>query len=150
MATPGSFVAGVTLTAAEMNLLPGGRIGSASVTADQGSVGTAATDWTGLSVTFTAIAGRRYKISINGGLGDGTGASQIAALYIRKSTTVVGGHFQGLTGASQVLYGSGWVIITDTGSVTYKVSGNFTTGAANSFKASAALPASILVEDIGV
>lgn len=45
-----------------MNMLPRGVVGYAQVTSDQGSI-TTEVDLTGLSVTFTAVAGRRYRVT---------------------------------------------------------------------------------------
>jgi hypothetical protein len=60
---PGAFVANDVLTAADMNLLPGGVIGVGTRTTDQ-TVAGGSTDLTGLSVTFTAPGGRRYRVSV--------------------------------------------------------------------------------------
>lgn len=48
-----------------LNAAPRGRLTSATKTAAQSGI-TTVTDVTGLSVTFTAVAGRRYKISARG------------------------------------------------------------------------------------
>lgn len=63
MATPGSFVAGTALTAAEMNLLPAGWLAQAVVTADHAGIGAGPTDITGYTVTINTLANRRYRVS---------------------------------------------------------------------------------------
>lgn len=54
-------MAGVPLTAVEMNLLPAGRVGAATVNSDQTGITTTAA-LTGFSITFTALALRRYEL----------------------------------------------------------------------------------------
>lgn len=56
-------VAGTVLTATNLDRYPGGWVGEASATSTQTSAGVGVEDLTGLSITFTAVAGRRYKIS---------------------------------------------------------------------------------------
>lgn len=62
MTTPGSFVAGDVLTAADMNLLPAGIVARAVYGSDQGAIVGTETDLTSLSVTFTAKADRYYVL----------------------------------------------------------------------------------------
>jgi len=62
MTTPGGFTAGDVLSAANMNALPGGVKARAVITAPQGGI-TTVTDITGLTVTWTAVANRLYRIS---------------------------------------------------------------------------------------
>lgn len=56
------FVPGNKPTAAELNVLPGGRVAGATYSSDQGSITTVETDLTGLSFSFTAIADRYYVL----------------------------------------------------------------------------------------
>lgn len=60
MATPGNFVAGTALTAADMNLLPGGMVGYVAKGSSQGSITTEA-DISGLTLTWTAVTDRLYR-----------------------------------------------------------------------------------------
>lgn len=65
MATPGSFVAGVPLTAAEMNLLPGGVLGVHSLTSAFVTAGSHTTyQDEGLTKTVAETAGRRLKFTL--------------------------------------------------------------------------------------
>jgi hypothetical protein len=59
MALNTTFSAGQVLTAAQQNGLPFGYVGNANVTSSQTGISTQV-DLTGFSVTFTAIANRRY------------------------------------------------------------------------------------------
>lgn len=56
-----TFTSGAILTAAQMNRLPWGIMGYAQATANQGGITSAATDVTGVSVTFTADSSRYYR-----------------------------------------------------------------------------------------
>ena len=62
MTIPGGFIAGDVLGAADMNLLPAGKVGYAQVTSAQNGI-TADTDATSLTVTWTAVSARLYRIS---------------------------------------------------------------------------------------
>lgn len=151
--TPETFTAGQTLTAASMNLisgnltaLPRGRIGYAEVTAAQSAIGSSITDLTGLSVTFTAEANRRYLIS--GFAHFYSSGGSVADFHIRQSTTTLQSAQNPISGG----YYSSWtvscIVSPSAGSVTYKLSAN-----ANSstmvMQAAAGRVAYILVEDIG-
>jgi hypothetical protein len=63
MTSPGGFVAGDILGAADMNALPGGVIGYATATTAQTAIGQAATDVTSLTLTWTAVSSRLYRVS---------------------------------------------------------------------------------------
>jgi len=60
-----AFVAGQVLTAQECNSLPFGVVGLVERTAGNLTVTTAVADLTGMSVTFTALANRVYKFTLN-------------------------------------------------------------------------------------
>jgi hypothetical protein len=59
----GSEAAGDTLTAANFNKLPGGLVGYAVRTTDQTGISTEA-DITSLSIPYTFVAGRLYRLSL--------------------------------------------------------------------------------------
>jgi hypothetical protein len=63
MTQPGGFTAGDVLTAADMNLLPAGVVAQVKRTSSQADVAAGA-DLTGLSVTFTGVAGRLYRVTL--------------------------------------------------------------------------------------
>lgn len=150
MATPGSFVAGTALSAAEMNLLPGGTVGYAERTTDQTTI-TVQVDITSLTVTWTAVAGRRYKIT---GKVEVTSTAADGA-YVLVLTDAANTSKQRATDACLTTSGR-TVTLTHveepgSGSITRKLrlskaggTGSLTAGAA------AASPAFLLVEDVGV
>jgi hypothetical protein len=144
MTYPGGYVASEVLTAANMNLLPGGSKGQgyAQVISGSGAVGTTVTDLAGLSITFTAVAGRRYKITAQALLVKSTGAaSDSMNIYIRDAagtpiaTSQVMCYGVGITHTLSI----GVSTVPGAGAVTYKLS----------FNTSSTNPAWILVEDIG-
>jgi hypothetical protein len=59
-----TFSAGAILTAAQMNRLPWGVVAFADKTADQTGIGAGPVDVTGLSVTWTAVSTRYYRVSV--------------------------------------------------------------------------------------
>jgi len=65
MTIPGGYIAGDVLTAANLNLAPAGTQGGgyAQRTTSQASI-TSMVDIASLTVTFTAVAGRRYKATV--------------------------------------------------------------------------------------
>ena len=59
------FSAGAVYTAAQANRFPRGVMGRAVATATQTFTTTSSVDFTSLSVTFTAVANRYYKLSFS-------------------------------------------------------------------------------------
>jgi hypothetical protein len=152
MTIPGGYTALDVLTAADMNLLPAGEVGYASVTANQGSITTIA-DLTSLTATWTAVASRRYQITVFGQAVSSV-AGDLAGLYI---TNGAGTQVQLTTwylpsaGVSSVAVSAQVLLTGLSGSVTYKarmarVSGTGTI----QFSASATAPGQFSVVDLGV
>lgn len=159
MTAPGGFVAGDVLGAADMNGLPGGVKGYAEATTNQASIGTTFTDLTSLSVTFTAVTGRRYKITVYTNF-FGSAANVPAEVNIYNSTAAAqltyGGAYTGAAGGGTnndevSTVTATWSGAISAGSTTIKararrgVSGS---GTITSYATSTS-PAFILVEDIG-
>lgn len=133
-----------------LNAAPRGTVGYAQITASQTGI-TALVDVSGLSVTFTAVAGRRYRISASAYLlssvsGDvatiniADGAStqlQSAQVDLRSSSVDIRAHVE-------------VIVVPGAGSKTYKLRAGRVSGSGNiSLDAGATYPAFILVEDIG-
>jgi hypothetical protein len=149
MTIPGGYVALDTLTAANMNLLPAGKIAYAAATANQASV-TSIVDLTGLTVTFTALASRKYRVSAQVYVGS-TVTADVVALYITDgASTPVQVAQQLLTTSGAITVTSSVIVSSVAGSTTYKLRGQRTAGTGSlTFVAAAANPMYILVEDIG-
>ena len=150
MTIPGAFNAGDVLTASNMNLLPAGRIGSASITADQTSISTMA-DITSLTVTFTAITGRLYlitgKIDFLSSVADG-----VWGFYVTNSANTQQNQATGIILSTNSHTGIVHAVVQPTsGSVTYKLRMERVSGTGTyTMQASSTRPAFILVQDLGV
>ena len=143
-------VAGTTLTAANLDKHPGGWVGEASATADQTGL-SAITDLTNLSITFTAVAARRYRISakvevqatVADGeyelhLTDGSGTQLARAVTQCVSTTFL---------STLVIF---FQEVPGGGSITRKLRlGKLTGTGTVSLRAAANRAAILLIEDIG-
>lgn len=161
MTVPGGYIAGDVLTAANMNLLPAGEVAYAQVTSNQTGI-TTGSDLTSLTVTFTAVAGRRYKLTGQCLVARTATAPNPATLHAKESTTVLA-----VASVDIARLSSGTPSATNTlrveyvnnasisGSKTWKLllgsmnySGSDSAGTVDMLAAST-YPAFILVEDIG-
>ena len=143
-------ITGAQLIAAlPQGTLPGGY---AFVTANQGTF-TAQTDITGVTVTVTLTAGRRYRISYKLGCSSSVTDDTIQALLIDTAgptTLDLTNVQQAATGQVIFVAGAGIFVAGASGAKTYKIAmvraggtGNVTMNAGPTF------PAYILAEDIG-
>lgn len=136
--------------AARLDAAGAGDVAYAETTTTTGSITTVETDLTGLSVTFTAVAGRRYRVTAVVEVID-TASSSVYVLALKESATqlhrftAVNGHTGGST--CSLLYVNNASI---SGSKTWKLTlvragGSGTLSTTNG----ATYPSFILVEDIG-
>jgi hypothetical protein len=148
MTKPGGFTAGDVLAAADMNGLPAGVIDYKERTTNQTGITTVA-DLTGLSISFTAVANRRYRVT--GDVGGGfTSTSDVFLLYITDGSNNVKQKSSNSFISSEVRRTFvSIVLVPGAGSVTYKLRGESTFGNACQVSASATAPAFFIVEDIG-
>jgi hypothetical protein len=148
MTTPGGFNPGDVLTATDMNLLPAGRVASITKVANQAGFGGSPADISGLSVTITALSGRKYKITGQTTVSQGASAAN-AVLYLLANGSQIA------IASTQVVatYGRTVTVIAEhtpgAGSVTYKLQCACDAGTVNVSAATSA-PSLLLVEDIGV
>jgi hypothetical protein len=140
-----TFVSGAVLTAAQMNALPFGIVGLATVSSTYAPT-SVASDFA--SVTFTAIANRYYKYSLFVPGAD-SDASRLLTINLVNSSNVA------VNSGSQTIRGPGLLDIiafttvrTETaGSLTRKI--RMSTSAGNASMCSATSIGYFLVEDIG-
>lgn len=129
-----------------------GAVAYAEVTSNQSGFGAGPTDITGLSVTFTAKAGRRYKVTGAADFGSIAELDQFNGLIRTGGGTTLGrfGRIRGgNTSDATRMYGSVRVA-PGAGSVTYKLSFERSSGSGTgSMSAAADNPAFIHVEDVG-
>jgi hypothetical protein len=148
MTIPGGFVAGNVLTAADMNLLPAGTIGYASTTTNQTGI-SAVTDLTGLTLTFTAVAGRRYKITGQIRAVQNTTSSNNTLSITDGAGTAANQSVQSIPAGSGLMHYVTAVVVPGAGSKTYKL--RLQTGAGTTdTSVGASAPGFILIEDIGI
>jgi len=149
----GLATAGDVLTAANVNLLPRGRVAYAEVTASQTPFTTQA-DVTGLSVTFTAVSGRNYRTTAFIEIGS-TAAGDLVIAYLTTGAnvqlvrhTIVSPAL--VSGATYMVAVVSYSSSSLSGSTTHKLrlERNVGSGTLGTF-ASATSPAFIMVEDLG-
>ena len=129
--------------------LPWGRVATSTPrTSNQTSI-TSKVDLTGMTLTFTAVAGRRYKAKVICELANTATAENYASLYINvggvdiKAATV-------LTGVVNIQSEANIEAdFTATGSTTVKASAMYGSSGSVTMFASSGTPAYIYVEDIG-
>lgn len=127
-----------------------GRITQASKTAQQTTI-TAVVDVAGLSVTFTALAGRRYLLSLECLMFSATADDVVQCQITDNANTVL----QLAQGISRVVnVGVSLIaeieVVPGAGSVTYKARALRASGAGNvTFDCGATYPATLRVTDIG-
>jgi hypothetical protein len=149
MTIPGGYVAGDVLTAANMNLLPGGRMAGASTTSSQTGIGTSFTDLTTLTCTFTAVASRRYKISYTVGCRQITSDGLITIAILRGASVLTTAEHNFVTSQFRTCV-SFFTEVPGAGSVTYKLQAKTSANTLNVNGGAGTEVSAILVEDIGV
>ena len=131
---------------------PWGIMGTGEITSDV-FVNAGTFDVTGCTTTFTALTGRRYRITARTIMDNNHGAAQgIDARILIGATTiqVIPDFLNGnpTLGDARPM-GLDWVGTIASGSVTAKLQGTFTAGLSNNFRAGPTQPSFIVVEDIG-
>lgn len=128
------------------------RVGYAKVVTNMGGTFTTITDLTGMTIPFTAVAGRLYKIMAQGFFFS-TVDNDVVRIEITDASNVEIGRGQGRCGTNS---NSGGIIQAHTlatfpgGATTIKCRGQRTLGTgAIQFNASAVCPAIFIIEDIG-
>jgi len=128
--------------------VPLGTVAYAQVTGNQTGI-SAVTDLTSLTVTFTAVAGRRYRITGFGLIAQKTGTG-VATMTITNSANAQQAAAQSRLIVDETQTATPmFVVVPGAGSITYKL--RLTTNANTcDLNATATNPAFILAEDIGV
>jgi hypothetical protein len=146
-----TFVSGAILTAAQQNAFGFSAMALATnTTASQAGI-TGVTDLTGMSVTFTAIANRNYKVSYHiYGIPTVTNACYSVNLQEGATIKQVANTNGGVAAIGTTISGL-YVGTFSAGSHTLKLTGQLTGGSTGTikFEAASVLPWIFLVEDIG-
>jgi hypothetical protein len=150
MAINSEFSTGQVLTAAATNALPFGIVGITTLATTFSTSSTSVVDITGLSLTFTAVANRRYFLALVASPSN-TGAN-VSQIYISKGATQLAEGYQYVTTAN--VPQTVTIFAMDTpgaGSVTYKA--QIVTGAGTETvygtSTRASLAARLVVFDMG-
>ncbi len=138
-----------TLTVASTG--PLGRMASASITATAGAAGASQTDVSGLSVTFTMIAGRKYRAGFSGNT-TGSDTDITHQVFIVQVGQTPVGYSAGNVGQGPYLpHHPTLDLVTAAGSCTVKVAIARSGGGSNiNVFASATYPAQLWVDDVGL
>ena len=146
-----TFVAGDILTAQQQNNFPFGVVGAVQSAAGNVTISTGALqNVTGMSVTWTAIAGRTYKFTVNASCLKNTSESWtlLAVTTGAGATTGSGCYASAAAGQYANLSFSGYLTGIAAGSQTYKLMA--TTGSATStIVRSGSDFCQLIIEDIG-
>lgn len=141
-----------TLTAADMNAYARGGLVMAYASKTTTETFTTLADVTGLSLTFTAVAGRLYKIDLHGLLRSSV-ANDVAQLLIADSSnnTVSVGQAVCVNTTFAVTCSCFYLAAPSAGSVTYKARFVRSSGSGTcTLDAAATYPAYIIATDVGV
>jgi hypothetical protein len=151
MATPNAlFVSGAILTAAQQNDFPFGFIGTTNLATSFNTASLTAVDVTGLTVSFTALASRKYLVVAVFNLSNTTNVP--AQAYINNGATALSEVYYGAIGAGNVQTVTTFAINTPgAGAVTYKAQALTTGGTLTVYGTStrASLASKMYVLDIG-
>jgi hypothetical protein len=149
MAANTTFTTGAVLTAAQMNNLPWGVMGTAVRTAGNLTLGPAQVDITGMSITFTAVAGRLYRAtwSVNALKNVAAGWTEI---FFMDSANATYGASIGYSIANGWVNLSGVSLISGltAGSKTFKLRMEAENNT-SLIVANAGLPCQMMIEDMG-
>jgi len=127
---------------------PRGVVGYVYSTAGNFTLNTVVQDIPGASVTFTAVAGRLYKITYNAQVRKVSTSGYIEISFYNGATVIYDG-FTDVTAGEYLNYSMSSVVSGLSGSVTLKATGIVNTGTATVFR-QVANPTSFVVEDIGI
>jgi hypothetical protein len=156
-----TFTAGAVLTAQQMNNLPWGLVQTtAGGTGGRGFVRNASTDYnlttsaadvTGMTVTFTAVAGRLYRANFVARAFNGSSAQQVVVYILQGATTVQQNNMSMLASESALVNVTN-IFSGLSGSTTIKIQAQTTvniTGTPRFIGASGGANYCLTVEDIG-
>ena len=135
---------------ARFDAVPRGKVAYAQVTASQAINEVSDADLTGLSVTWTAEAGRRYKATFRAPLAVTVGTHRLQLRLLNAAGTQLASQVMVPNQTTAVVFQSSYTAVPGAGSVTWKLNArNFS---ANNVTMAAGTTdvGSILVEDIGL
>lgn len=130
-----------------------GTVGSASVASDQGSITGTLVDITSVTVTFTALGNRNYRVTGVAQVKTTVANDHVDIRLCNAANTVISGGLVRLQAITVGLYYTATIVGFNTpgaGSVTYKMRAVVDSGAGTATIGGASvIPTTILVEDAG-
>jgi len=150
MASPNTtFTSGQVLTAAQVNNLPFGLMGAAENTT-LAQTFTTVVDLTSLSVTFTGIANRRYRVEGYVLMQSNVNNDSVNLLIRNSAGTTLQQGIYYLNSSAVAYMATATVVISATGSTTVKLSAQRQAGTGTiTANGAATYPAQLIVTDIG-
>jgi hypothetical protein len=146
-----TFTTGAVFTAAQANAYGFSTVALVkNTTASQAGI-TNVTDLTGMSVTFTAIANRNYRVNYHV-YGIPTVTNACFSVNLQEGATILQiGNTNGGVASVGTTVSAVWVGTFSAGSHTLKLAGQLTGGSTGTikFEAASVLPWILVVEDIG-
>jgi predicted secreted Zn-dependent protease len=145
-----TFVAGSVLTASQQNAFGFSTVALAKTTTMSQAGITSATDLTGATVTFTAIANRNYKVTWHT-YATTTVAAGAATVTLNNGATILQYTTVLSNSTAGATFNGIYVGTFSAGSVTLKLVGSLGAGGSGtvSFVSVATLPTFVIVEDVG-
>ena len=140
-----NFTAGQILTADQQNRFPRGVMGYAIGSANSAFTTTA--DITGMSITFTAVASRLYKATFSCTLDRNT-AGNVSFFLTDASNVQIAQYQQGSPAGVEVITFSNLFTVS-AGSVTRKIRGGTSAGAATVLFTAGSYNYGFIIEDMG-
>jgi hypothetical protein len=149
MAINSQFSVGAVLTSAQQNALPFGIVSTTTLVSNFTTTSTVPVNVTGLSITFTAVANRRYICLLMASINVSTGAT--ANIYISKAGSQLSEGYV-VAAAASLTTPSIWNIETPgAGSVTYQAQMNVAGGTGTCYGSATrnSIAARMVVLDLG-
>ena len=140
-----NFVSGAILTAQQQNNFPRGVMGYAIGSANSGF--SSITDITGMSVTFTAVADRLYKATFSCTLDQNASATARFLLADGSNTEFARYENTAVAGVAMLTFSNLFTVAA--GSVTRKIRGSMSGGAATVLYTSGSYNYGFIIEDMG-
>ena len=135
---------------ARLDAMPRGKVAYAQVTDSQLIIDGTPTDLTGLSVTWTAETGRRYKATFRARLSTTTGTDRLQLRLLNAANTQLASQTMVPNETNPVVFQSSYTAVPGAGSVTWKLNARNFSANDVTMAATTTDVGSILVEDIWV
>lgn len=128
--------------------MPWGKVAALEASSNSSSISGAAADISGYSVSFTAVAGRQYRVVLGCEIGT-TNGNEVYVIDITDSSNTSIGRVTGKAVQTSAAGIFGHALFTGSGSFTVKLRGSVVGGGSFQILSAAGRRAVMLIEDIG-